>query len=943
MPNLVGIGNSQVPTNAMLGGLAYQDSVGEIDIDKIKARIGDAATDIFVYDTSKDSDGGAWRKKATKQSWYNEGVSKSRGARKEFPAVAVIVVQYENLTIYDGDDPNLPMWMDFDYGSSGSITNITMLYANGNATSALNGIICSVGSNGWHDGMTVIDFIRDTARWRNSNNGNDWSGGIATRNTPGGYGAFYNISSTYIASATVNDVAMTVFPNSKVSQYTGLPVPTIVLGTSAGVSIVHDIHLVNATVVDLVYQESNNKIVNDVDVDSDGRIYWTTRTGVYFHESDMSLSALATSDISAEPDLNMSVGQAGVTNAEKQSTPRGAILDIVRANDKTVLAFNGNSYDNKAHLFLYNAVGDRKVNSSNNSLDNLESIDISTDYNTGYMFGDIKGAFLSDTVTEKDGVNYALSAQYDGTNRLTSQTYGNGATSWQMVDNAGNNNGYVVIAMKGLTVGQKYKISMTWDNNATLDANYYHRVAHKNGTADENDTNFDHWNKTNGSSETLTGVFVAQTTDNDDLVIYANAITLNVSDFKIEETDGLSGRELVTNPGPFTSTTGWAAANAGWSVSDSNNRLVINSGSQTSSYFGAAQTLTLVDGKKYVLVVNIHSQTKTAVIRLTADGNYFTSTGLGTGEHSFYFTANQATHSIFIGSDTGGTNREQQINYVNIRDVDENRIEGSYGKGLEVYGSITREPVADGAELLSYSGVNASNYLRQPYNSDLNFGTGDFSIFVWVKKNNLNTNHYVFDRARTYPSFGGSSGRAYFIINSNGYHRYKLAGGSEVTGATKKMPTGSFNHIGFVRRSGVMEFWMNGDLVETVTGGNADASFDGGTNNQTMTINRYSASYDYDYGFDGMALLRISGTAPNAEQIRKAYVDEKCLFNKNAKCTLYGTMDQVKAVAYDDKTGILHAGASSGRSDFSGLIRINNTTTAVSNTISASNGLVAES
>ena len=32
MPNLVGIGNSQVPTNAMLGGLAYQDSV---DVEKI--------------------------------------------------------------------------------------------------------------------------------------------------------------------------------------------------------------------------------------------------------------------------------------------------------------------------------------------------------------------------------------------------------------------------------------------------------------------------------------------------------------------------------------------------------------------------------------------------------------------------------------------------------------------------------------------------------------------------------------------------------------------------------------------------------------------------------------------------------------------------------------------------------------------------------------------
>ena len=106
MPNLVGIGNSQVPTNAMLGGLAYQDSVGEIDIDKIKARTEDTARDIFVYDTSKDSDGGAWRKRTQHTSWYNEGASSDRGARKEFPAVAIIVAENDKVTIYDGDDPN---------------------------------------------------------------------------------------------------------------------------------------------------------------------------------------------------------------------------------------------------------------------------------------------------------------------------------------------------------------------------------------------------------------------------------------------------------------------------------------------------------------------------------------------------------------------------------------------------------------------------------------------------------------------------------------------------------------------------------------------------------------------------------------------------------------------------------------------------------------------
>ena len=74
MPNLVGIGNSQVPTNAMLGGLAYQDSVDVEVISKIKARISNTARDIFVYDTRKDSDGGAWRKRTQNTTWYNENL-----------------------------------------------------------------------------------------------------------------------------------------------------------------------------------------------------------------------------------------------------------------------------------------------------------------------------------------------------------------------------------------------------------------------------------------------------------------------------------------------------------------------------------------------------------------------------------------------------------------------------------------------------------------------------------------------------------------------------------------------------------------------------------------------------------------------------------------------------------------------------------------------------
>ena len=119
MPNLVGIGLSQVPTNSMLGGMAYQDpdrvKIKKLNVDEISqinSEIADTASHVFLYDTSKDSDGGAWRYRTQHTSWYNETLgTEFRGTRKEFPAVAVIVSRTGYLDIYDGDDPNLPLWM----------------------------------------------------------------------------------------------------------------------------------------------------------------------------------------------------------------------------------------------------------------------------------------------------------------------------------------------------------------------------------------------------------------------------------------------------------------------------------------------------------------------------------------------------------------------------------------------------------------------------------------------------------------------------------------------------------------------------------------------------------------------------------------------------------------------------------------------------------------
>ena len=137
MPNIVGYGNTQVPTNAMLGGMAYQDServvVDNVEASKIadiKTTLNDTATCIFIYDTTKDSDGGAWRKKCSTQSWYTEAPGPHRSPRKEFPSLAVIVGNTNNeIIIYDGDDPDLSMFMRFKADNSHIFGNPTCISA----------------------------------------------------------------------------------------------------------------------------------------------------------------------------------------------------------------------------------------------------------------------------------------------------------------------------------------------------------------------------------------------------------------------------------------------------------------------------------------------------------------------------------------------------------------------------------------------------------------------------------------------------------------------------------------------------------------------------------------------------------------------------------------------------------------------------------------------
>jgi len=267
MPNLVGIGNSQVPTNAMLGGLAYQDptnvvldnvELGNIStINKISGlqtpyEVHGSGECAFVYDTSKDSDGGAWRKKTQNTSWYNEKPSFYRGARKEFPSIAIIVVAQSRVNIYDGDDPNLSLWMQFQCGAYKAIG------PNGDyphCITALNGMLV-IGEDTNYGGVNCIDFVKDEIRrlrgsiTSNGTNGM-WPTGIWGRNgnpdnannnlwaTGRGYDN-YNIGQ--LLSDNVNSVAIFAHDSSPIDPVTGLPYPTIACAVDSGISIISPRH-----------------------------------------------------------------------------------------------------------------------------------------------------------------------------------------------------------------------------------------------------------------------------------------------------------------------------------------------------------------------------------------------------------------------------------------------------------------------------------------------------------------------------------------------------------------------------------------------------------------------------------------------------------------------------------------------------------------------------
>ena len=219
----------------------------------------------FIYDTRSDSDGGAWRKKCQGLSWYDEDLNTStRGGRREFPSVALIVADSESaeetLTIYDLDDPSMPMWMQFL--DAGALTWASGSPRTLNAITALNGRVYL----GWQDGLLEFNFAEDDMRIGFSSAYQLTSGrDIASRNVTSA--AATGGDGYVLVQSFVNDVAATYLEGGELDSL-GLVRPVVACATNGGVSVIHP----NGSVYDLASTSHTNNDVRKVFFTDDGMV-----------------------------------------------------------------------------------------------------------------------------------------------------------------------------------------------------------------------------------------------------------------------------------------------------------------------------------------------------------------------------------------------------------------------------------------------------------------------------------------------------------------------------------------------------------------------------------------------------------------------------------------------------------------------------------------------
>ena len=353
--------------------------------------------------------------------------------------------------------------------------------------------------------------------------------------------------------------------------------------------------------------------------------------------------------------------------------------------------------------------------------------------------------------------------------------------------------------------------------------------------------------------------------------------------------------ELVTN-GTFLTDSDWTKG-AGWTISGG---VATQAGAGTDPLY---QDLGLGIGKFYVVTFEITSITAGAV---TA---YCGGSGVGTARSAV------GTYTEVIACAGNSTFYMQQdasfegsIDNVSVTEVGNIDRSGN-SNHLKINGTVALNTPA-GGDVALLSGWSSANYLSQPYNSDLDFGAGDFVYAGWFKTSDAFATQIMIYRASATSAAGDiriqtTPDKVSFLYHNGTSWQWTL------TSTRASLNDGSLHQFVILRSGGTLYMYIDGVLDNSV------AFTD--TLTDTSAILRVGNSSDGSFGGD-LALLRAGATAPTADQIKKMYREEKAMLE--GKATLDGSDPDIKALAYDKERDLLRVASQGVISTFKGLERV---------------------
>lgn len=355
---------------------------------------------MHILDTTRDSDGGAWTDRQQTSGWYNETLNGTwrgacasetvcraitgaatgdffqlttdgkcyalvassgivevfRGNKAAFPRLVAGVLEAGTYTMYDLTDSTRSMWMRFNIATSNAVQVGTPT-----CVSMLNGILMIGGTLG----LARIHFNADYATFTNATFRYVYRGDLSTRNSTLGFDASAGV---VLIGPSVLSLSPVVLPDAPTVPATAMPVATVAVMTTAGVSVLRHDASVCSHALTLTAADS-------LAVSTLGVLYYSnlsaTTSGYRFQRlSALSGTTFAGTAVGTTP-LTLSAVTA------MRAMRNGAIVGALSTGEARVGIYRQNEGTPTGVL----------------------NARISGTYASGFLVGDIRRAYLADIVT----------------------------------------------------------------------------------------------------------------------------------------------------------------------------------------------------------------------------------------------------------------------------------------------------------------------------------------------------------------------------------------------------------------------------------------------------------------------------------------------------------------------------------------------------------------